>query len=308
MLFRSYSFTGVENASSYIIRMYGEANGENGQDVYSGVVPVGSSNKYTGKLSDIIDHTYGAYSVELVAYAKKASAYSDSAAVKAGSFVAKGDLSAPQIEYKWDGNGTMKFQLRNATDYALQVVPNVTLTVTGSDGSVVSVKFDSVDVTTEYVYAETSLKSGVAYTVTSIATTDSEYVNSANVDGDRVDISELSNEEIRSDDYTERRGPGGASLSLKGVSVTADGGTVTVSMMGQDNKLTATATETADGSTYSFALSGKGGMGEAIIGNLELLSDGTLGGKVNGFGPFSNVNFKGTWEETDGVITVSLGK
>ena len=68
----------------------------------------------------------------------------------------------------------------------------------------------------------------------------------------------------------------------------------------------AKAAEPTEGSTYTYTLTGSGPMGEAITGTLELLADGGVTCKVNGFGPFSTVTKTGTFANIDGQITITL--
>ena len=105
-------------------------------------------------------------------------------------------------------------------------------------------------------------------------------------------------------------GGGGASLTIASIPAFASGAAevkFTVDAMGTACNITGTLNATpTDGSTYSYALSGKGGMGETITGSLELKSDNTVVCVVKGFGPFSDTTFNGTWAVVDGQITITL--
>lgn len=120
----SFSFNGVEGASSYLVYLYDETSKELG----NGLITVDDSNYYSGKLTDFVTFGYGRYTAAVVACASIVSDYTDSAAATA-SYSYGGAISVPRIEYCWEwdseeGTGSMSFQLANATDYAKQAVPD----------------------------------------------------------------------------------------------------------------------------------------------------------------------------------------
>lgn len=107
--------------------------------------------------------------------------------------------------------------------------------------------------------------------------------------------------------------PGGGNMSITPTTTPdfaagAESIAVGINFMNNDSNLTGALKATAtEGSTYSYALSGVGGMGEAITGTLELKADGSAVLFVAGFGPFGDCNATGTWTDADGTISVAFG-
>lgn len=212
----------------------------------------------------------------------------------------------------------MSIQLKNGADYATEVVPDeVVVTATDkADGSTITVTFASSDISTssEYNYQESEeFQIGHSYTVTSVAKSSSEYVTNSEASGESFDIDELTAEESQSDGYSEQTGGfpggggGGGSPTITLTSVSVADSKVVISAMGTAITCAMTELDTPnEGSSYSYTLSGSGGMGEKVTGVLELLIDYTAEMTIDGFGPFSDTNFSGTWAEEAGVITVSM--
>ena len=202
----TYSFSAVENATAYNLYLYSSADSENA--AYSKTIEAEDGTEtYTGSLTELFTLAYDAYTVELVAYASRTSSYSDSDGVQV-SYTVTGELSAPQIEYSWDGE-TMTFQLANATDYASEVTPDsVVLTVTNDDdASVITLTFDADDIDTSsaYNYVETTeLEIGCSYTVTAVAYSSSHYVTSSSSETSTLSVETLTEDEASSDGYSEQ--------------------------------------------------------------------------------------------------------
>ena len=304
----TYSFSGVDNASAYIMYAYASSDSENA--AYTKTIEADGSSTYTGNMSDLFSFAYDAYTIELVAYASRTSSYSDSDGVQV-SYTVTGELSAPQIEYSWDGE-TMTFQLANSTDYASEVTPDsVVLTVTNDDdGSVITLTFDAddIDTSSDYNYVETTeLEIGYSYTVTAVAYSSSKYVTSSSSETSTVFIDTLTSEEVESDGYSEQSIGGGSftlssevtDVSIADMTLTVYGGNVYI-----ECALTANDTVT-DGSVYSYTFKGSNN-GDAVTGTMELAEDGTVTIVVNAFGPFSKYTQTATWEEVDGAIVVTL--
>lgn len=316
-----YSFTGVDNATAYVLSMY-DADSAGEEAVATATIDVASSgNSYSGRLSDLMSYAYGSYSVELVAYASRVSEYTDSEPATA-SMTVTGALSAPQIEYSWNGS-TMTFQLGNASVYATEVIPDavqITITDTTDPAGSATASLTSVDTSSaRNNNVEVELSVGHAYTVSAVAESGSAYVTAAESEVFTLTLDNLPDGELQSDDFEEQGGwgpggpggPGGnVSISVSTVESFAEGAdtvTVNITAMNSPYVLTGTLSDTPTaGSDYTYSLSGRGGMGEAITGMLEILSDHTVTCTVDGFGPFSSENASGTWELVDGNIVVTL--
>lgn len=313
-----YSFKGSENATAYNMSFYDVGNLD-GDAVYSATIDVSEVNTYSGKISDLIDYSYGGYTVKLVAYASRVSNYTDSDAVEA-SFTVTGDLSAPQTEYKWDGT-TLTLQLSNPSVYASQVVPDsVVYTVTDTtDGTEETVTLSSVNTSSAMNNnIEVNLTQGHSYTVSAVAKSSSKYVTSSSSKTTVTEIGELTADEKKSDGFEERGGgpgggPGGGGMSLTISAIEpfeegTDKISVSVNAMGSVIACKGTLSDTpSDGSKYTYSLFGKDTWGASVTGKLEIKDDNTVACTIDGFGPFSSINKNGTWEIVDGNITISLG-
>ncbi len=242
-------------------------------------------------------------------------------------FTVEGQLAIPQFTAKVDGD-KMTISLNSSyIDEALRtegLPESIKLEV--SDGtSTQTVTFDDwsyystvIGPATSYNYMflekEITVKENSTYSIKAVANGDGDKIK----DSETVDSGEFTDEFSNATSSGGQGGgpggpggPGGMVQKLTAIApfgAGAESVSVTINAGGTDYQLTgALAEEPGEGSTYTYSLSGKGGMGEAITGTLVLKNDGSIAYSVSGFGPFAAISGGGTWSESDGTITCVAG-
>lgn len=295
----TYTFSGVDNASQYLIYLC-EKGSENDDDdfQYSGAISADGSAEYTGSVSTLTNCAYGEYTAKVFAVAED---YSMSKGVLT-DYNIRGAIPAPKLAYSYDGHGILTLQLANSSDYSKAVTPDeITVTLAGPTEQ--DVKFDEgfADFDVE------KLEAG-DYTITAVAKSSSAWVTAPESEAGVLNVT-LGTEELASEDYVKPRGMG-AGWEVKPTALTiAEGESgFTFKIGGHDFfKTTATLADTPDeGAAYTYLLAkGDPNAPFDVDMRLQLMSDGTAELTVEAAGPITAAHKYGTWTNNGGTIEVT---
>lgn len=305
----SYSFTGVEGASYYLLYFCAPDTAEDDDSFIYSSEPITASTEnesYTGNYLDVLNAAYGEYLVRVVACPALGDTEHSMSAFASTQFTATGTQSNPSLEYFWDPfSGTISFQLSNVGEYTYQAYPDkldVTCTNDNDSGDVVTATL--TEVTEENVDLSMALMPGETYTITAYTVSDSPYVT--NQTSETVTVAQsitMGDLNILSAGYSYSHGM--LNYPLLWENFNPEKGGPVGDMVGFAGAYTfdCTPTTVSAGSAYTYDMSVY--YIDQGHGTLELYEDGTLQLSQTGFGPISASSIGGIWlENGDGTVTL----
>lgn len=307
----SYSFTGVADASFYLIYFCETTATDDGDDYLYASAPIyeTGSGTYSGTFSDLFQTSYGEFLVKVFAFPDITDTTRKMSPSVSAVYTLEGEQSAPVMDYFWNAiDGTLEMVLTNISDYTYQAYPaSVEISIVNVEdaGDAVSVSIDDVSESNTTVTAE-GLTRGATYAITAQAHADSAYVT--NTDTEVVSVTEgvvLGDVNVLSENYTWSDGwasfPRLATFDLAGGAA----GEVSGKFGAMYAPVQCTPIAANAGCDYSYSIVVDFG-GFAMDGTLDLLSDGSVVLTENGGGPIAAGTIAGCWVDNgDGTATIS---
>lgn len=310
----NYSFAGVENADFYLIYLCDESATKDEDDYLYSSDPIQETGagSYSGKLSDSLQAAYGKYLVKVFAFPELTdTTYSMSSAALA-EYTYSGTQNNPKIDYFWNTvDGTMELVLTNVGDYTYQAYPDeVSVTFADAENPEDTVLVSMTDISEDNNTATTNqLAKGIAYNVSAVSKSGSEYV--LNQESDVVTVAEgliLGEVNILSEQYTWSDGWASFPRLTPAFDLANGGsaGTMTGRQGAMSAELEAVPVSANAGCDYSYTVTVDFG-GFTMDGTLDLKTDGTVEWNENGGGPISAGSIYGCWSNNgDGTAAISF--
>lgn len=311
----NYYFTGVEGADYYLL-YFCSPDAVNDNDTFlfsSSPIYDDGSASYSGQCADLFSYAYGDYLVKVFAFpGLDTSGYAMSSGAMA-QLVVSGAQDAPMIDYFWNTfENTIELQLSNVGGYTYQAYPDrVDVTFTNlTDNSEVVVTMEDIS-ESNYSFVSNVLKRGETYSISAVATSESQYVTNPTSDTTTVsDTVTFDNINVVTDGYTYSDGVARGAFNYPRLCLNFDldnGGSAgeTVGTFAAYSYEAVPVTATA-GSAYSYKITIRPSSSWLCEGMLELYPDGTLLLYQNGWAPVDPTAMEGGWiDNGDGTATLS---
>lgn len=315
----NYSFTGVENADYYLM-YFCEPDAVDDGDAFlfssNTLDAVGDGGEtYTGNVDDLLQYGYGEYLVKVFAFPNVNDSEHTMSTAATATFVCSGAQDAPVIDYLWNTfDDTVDVQLTNVDDYTYQYYPDyveITFTNTEDESDVVILTMEDIS-TDSYSLVSDELTRGTSYNITAVSYSESDYVT--NQVSDTTTVAEgvvFGDSNVMSDNYYYTDGIARNSFSYLQVCENfdlANGGAMNEPGTSVTFTFTATPTEAAEGSAYSYIVAGDCMPFSFEDGTLDLYEDGTLLMTQNSeMPPEGPSSIQGIWiDNGDGTATLSF--
>jgi len=309
----NYSFTGVENASFYLIYFCDLTATEDGDDYLYASSPINDTGagQYTGSCDELFDSAYGEYLVKAFAFPDMTDSTYQMSTAATVNYTKTGAQDAPVIDYFWNTNdSTLEVVLTNVDTYTFQAYPetvDVTFTNVEDPNDTATVSITEISAEHHSVVTD-ALTKGSTYSITAVSKAGSNFVTNPVSDVTNVSDGVLFGDvNVLSDQYSYTDGWATFPRLVESFDLNAGGpcGQISRGFGAAYVDAVMTPVPASGGSDWSYTMLVNFGP-FSMTGTLELKSDGTAEMYEGGGGPVTEGTVYGSWVDNgDGTATIS---